>query len=80
MTNEQNQNEDAEGRSNSKALLCADIPKGWIPLIEAVDFVNKNIMSKNPRFVLDNWDHKYTHIRVDMRTGLAIILPGNKSA
>lgn len=80
MNEQQNENSASSGQSDSEALLCADIPKGWIPLIEAVDFVNKNMMSKNPRFVLDNWGHKYTHIRVDMRTGLAIILPGNKSA
>ena len=51
----------------------------WLPLSEVVREINKNIMPNNPKFVLGNWDCKYINIRVDMRTGMALVKPGNKS-
>lgn len=52
------------------------IPDGWIPLNDAVEFVTNNLMRKT-NFALDNWEYKYTNIRVDMRTGRAIIQAAN---
>lgn len=54
------------------------IPEGWIPFNEAIDFVKKNFMFVNSRFVLDNFDYKYTELRVDMRTGDVFIKPGDR--
>lgn len=54
------------------------VPQDWIPLNEAVDFVKERIMANGSNFVLDNFEYKYTVIRVNMSTGSAIILPGNK--
>ncbi len=59
------------------SIIFNNIPQGWIPLKDAVKFVNDNLMTKT-KFTLDNWDYKYTNIRVDMRTGHATIQAGNK--
>ena len=56
----------------------SQIPKGWHPLKEVISFIYANLMSRNPRFVLDNWDHKYINLRIDMRTGATKIMPVDK--
>lgn len=54
-----------------------NIPKGWIPLKDAVKFINDNLMITDPRGVIDDWDSKYLNVRIDMRTGAAFIKKGN---
>lgn len=49
----------------------------WVPIDQAYNFLTERVMLKNPRFILDNWDCKYISIRVDMRTGMALVNPGN---
>jgi hypothetical protein len=54
-----------------------NVPAGWIPLKDAVKFINDNLMVADPRGVLDDWDSKYLNVRIDMRTGAAFIKKGN---
>ena len=54
-----------------------EAPEGWIPLKDAVRFIEDNLMTNGSSFALENWEYKYTNIRVDMRTGSAIIQPAN---
>jgi len=59
-------------------MSCKDILQGeWVNLHTVLDFIEENLMTNNPRFVLDDWDCKYINIRVDMRTGKAYLTPGN---
>ena len=57
-----------------------ELPKGWISFDAAGKFINANLMTTTPRFVLDNWTCKYINMRVDMRTGAVILSKGNLSA
>jgi hypothetical protein len=34
-------------------------------------------MTNDPSFVMGRWDCKYVNLRIDMRTGAAILSPGN---
>ena len=56
----------------------SQIPEGWHPFKEVISFIYANLMSRNPKFVLDNWDYKYINIRIDMRTGNTRIMPATK--
>ena len=48
----------------------------WLNLQTLMDFINENLMTVNPKFVVNNFDFKYIDIRIDMRTGHAILSRG----
>ena len=52
----------------------------WLNLETLMDFIKENLMTVNPKFVVDNFDFKYIDIRIDMRTGYAILSRGSKKA
>ena len=49
----------------------------WISLHKATKMLKERFMGRDPSFVLDNWDCKYINARIDMRTGVVILFPGN---
>ncbi len=55
---------------------CTDtVPEDWVSLGEAMEWVKNHV--KDVDFLVNNWDYKYTELRVDLRTGLVKIAPGN---
>ena len=50
----------------------------WTNLQTLMDFISENLMTVNTDFVLNNFDFKYVDIRVDMRSGNAILYRGTK--
>jgi hypothetical protein len=64
--------------SNEMRSIEPKVPSGWIPIETCLAWIKPRLMvSGDQRYVLDNWDCKYVEIRVDMRTGLATMRPGN---
>ena len=55
-----------------------DIPQGWIPLEQGIEWIKQHSMLTKPSFVLNNWEYKYLMLRIDMRTLSCRILPGDR--
>jgi hypothetical protein len=55
-----------------------EIEGEWLNLETLMDFIKENLMTVNPDFALDNFDFKYIDVRIDMRTGSAILQRGTK--
>ena len=53
------------------------LPKDWIPFSDAVDFIEKHTLESGNSFILEEWDCKYINARIDMRTGMVRLSPGN---
>lgn len=54
------------------------LPEGWLDVDQQIAWLKERMMFNDPRFVLDNWDCKYVNLRIDMRTGAAILSPGSR--
>ncbi len=54
------------------------LPEGWLDANEQLKWLRQRMMFNNPDFVLQDWDCKYVNMRIDMRTGAAILSPGNR--
>lgn len=55
-----------------------EIEGKWMSLRDILDFIDDRFMFNDSKFVIDNFDFKYVDIRVDMRTGHAILNRGTK--
>ena len=54
-----------------------ELPEGWHDLGRQVAWIRERLMTNDPSFVMGRWDCKYVNLRIDMRTGAAILSPGN---
>jgi hypothetical protein len=56
------------------------LPQDWISFADGFEFLQSRLAVKNPEFMLENWNCKYINARIDMRTGVMRLQPGNTSA
>lgn len=53
------------------------LPRSWITLAEAYNFLRSRILADGDEFILASFDCKYINARIDMRTGKVLLTPGN---
>lgn len=74
------------GHEQRKALdkqeKLTEPPSGrWMPLGELLAELTPRMGANDGgTFILEHWDWKYANVRIDMRTGMAYVVPGNVPA
>jgi hypothetical protein len=53
----------------------------WVPLHEVLPLLRERMaVNDGGRFILARWDCKYLNLRLDMRTGMVRIEPGQSTS